>query len=300
MNVAPKLKLIALLVTTMGMPVSVMAINKTMFNGFYAGAGVGELQNAAQINSSASVIYNSFFSLNNQLIASHHENVFQYSGLGALYVGYGHFINECPYYLAAEVFINWAHRKNSLSNYVSYEKPQQQANNFDDGDDYVITATDIASAKLRNTEYGIDIRPGYLFDTNTLVYGRVGLGFNKVNIKNKLIVTYDNFVNFSSLGKHSNTTLAPNHSKNKTALRLGVGLEHNLSDNISVTADYIYTYYGKIKASGMGDSIVANGEDIIDSDISPAVSNGETVQSSTRLYNQAVMLGIKYYFYPLG
>ena len=126
----------------------------------------------------------------------------------------------------------------------------------DDVDSQDITTTTIS--KLQNGEFGADFRPGFMMDTNTMLYGRIGVAFNRATLK-----TSNTFV-FNNLGD-SITYVSPfyktkNH--NAPALRLGIGLERHVSDSISITADYIYTYYGNVKTSVGGDTTsIMSGED---------------------------------------
>jgi len=150
---------------------------------------------------------------------------------------------------------------------------------------------------LKNTEYGFDIRPGFMMDTNTMLYGRIGVAMNHLNnrMDTNLIVqnTDPGFLPslfFSNLSTANNKSVFP-------AFRLGVGIERAITDHLSITADYIYTYYGRVRTHGVT-STTGLFEDFGTLDVLPVVTeNGLQAESSGHMTTQAGMLGIKYYFY---
>lgn len=294
MSTNPQLKLISFFVLGVGLPTSAMAFNPAMFNGFYAGAMGGVLQSRADISTSSSALYNTIFTADNEIQTSQSEiNLIKYSGVGALYVGYGHFINTCPYYLGGEFFVNWANHNNSFNQYAANVDPVSTLD-LDSDDNYQVSLSDSTQVKLRNTEYGFDIRPGFLFDTYSMVYARIGLAFNKMKTTNSSDFAYTNLGNALPVTSHS--VLSQTKSKNLTGLRLGLGVEHQLTDKLSLTADYIYTYYGKVNTNEVADSNFANGEDTGNNFLPSVIANGQTSSSSTRISTQAAMIGIKFYF----
>lgn len=142
---------------------------------------------------------------------------------------------------------------------------------------------------MQKTELAIDLRPGFIVDCNTLLYGRVGIGFNRLRTRNRVDFEY-NGREFNEFEGHSIDTQTANKKESKKALRLGVGCEWKICPNLSLTSDYIYSYYGKTKTQKIGDSTFANGED------DNVIANGFKTSSSAKTSNQAFMVGIKYYF----
>lgn len=199
--------------------------------------------------------------------------------MGDIYLGYGKYFTP-KLYLAGEVFIDFAGRKNTLDNSATRISPA------DDQD--MATLNTRAVSQLRTAEFGLDLRPGYLFDTNTLMYGRVGVGFNQLKSNNttNFLFTYTG----TDPALSYNSPLAYNNTKNVAALRLGVGVEHAVSTNLAVTADYIYSYYGSINAQGVADTYSNNGTD------PQTTTNGLVSNTSAKLSTQALMLGLKYFF----
>lgn len=268
---------------------SLAAANPGLFNGYYGGVAGGVMRTESKISASATSTYANRYDEASVLAYSQDDvRVHKYTGVGDIYLGFGHFVNDSYFYLAGEIFANFAHRNNSLNNWVFHSSPN------DDRDFESISAN--TTMKLRNTEYGVDIRPGYLMDTNTLVYGRIGVAFNKV--KNDTTNTFS-FTSTRAVitpgNKNFVTTLNQSKNKNVTGLRLGIGLEHKITDTLAITADYIYTYYGKASTSGVA-TTTTYGED----GAGPLTNvDGLQASSSGRMSTSTGMLGIKYYFLPV-
>ena len=288
-----KLKTIVLLVAGLTSPVFAVP-PPSHFNGFYGGASTGVVQTNATISNSASASYPSlpvpFFNTDQQLqLGQNHVNLFGYSGIGAVFLGYGQFIGNSPFFLGGEIFINSASRRKSLNNATVHFM-----DDFDSDHEELSTTTKL---KLQNTEYGFDIRPGFMMDTNTMLYGRIGVAVN--NLNNRMDTSFLNedsspsfgdAIFFSNLGTSNTKSVFP-------AFRLGVGIERAVTDNLSITADYIYTYYGRVRTHGVT-STVGLFEDFDTLDVFPIVNqNGLQAESSGHMVTQAGMLGIKYYFY---
>jgi opacity protein-like surface antigen len=269
----------------LSMPSCVLALpTNPSFNGFYVGAAAGDVLTTSKISANASSTYANYYDSANNLSSSQ-SNVHVYSNsfIGAAFLGYGQFIQDSGIYLAGEIFGNWANRSNTLNNYTYHTSP------FDDEDSEYIATTTIS--KLRNSEFGIDFRPGFMMDTNTMLYGRLGLAFNRATLKSSNTFVFNDF-------RESTTYQTPFYktkSHNQTAVRLGIGLERHVSESLSLTADYIYTYYGNVKTSVVGDTttIVSGEDDATDPQINV---NGFAANAKSTISTQALMFGIKFYF----
>lgn len=288
---APKLKTIALFVIGLSSSTYALAsVYNPAFNGFYGGIMGGVTQTNAVISSSASSTFANYYDDANVMSSSQtHVNMYNHTGIAALTLGFGHFFGDSKYYWAAEIFGDWASRRNATLNNSAYHAEPSDDQDFS----YLNTST---SVKILNAEYGADFRPGYQMDTNTLIYARFGVVFNRV-----INETTNDFI-FTSTRQTPNvtfgTTLNQYHKQDTTtALRLGFGLERLVTNSLAVTADYIYTYYGRSRTAGVGNTL-SGGEDIA---IEPVTNvDGLTAQSSGRIGTQTAMLGLKYYFYPVG
>lgn len=290
MTISTKVTLrnVAIFAIGLSAPAYAMSVtNNGAFNGYYGGVAGGVLRTESEISASATSTYANLFDDANQLALSQHEiTVHDYSGIGDIYLGFGHFVGDSKFYLAGEIFGNWADRENSLRNWAYHSQPN-------DDEDFESLATK-TSLELRNGEYGVDIRPGYLIDTNTMVYGRIGVAFNELTNESTDTFSFTRHSQVLQSQATFDNTLSRSKEKHVSALRLGIGLEHKITDSLAVTADYIYTYYGKVNTSGISDTTTA-GEDL-----DPILNvDGLQVQSSGRVSTQAGMLGIKYYFFPV-
>ena len=232
----------------------------------------GVLENNPRISSSANSTYFDAFtggSLDQLSSFQRHIPINKWTGTGALYLGYGRFINNTSLFVAAEIAGSLAQHKTTLHNFANH----QFTSAFQDS---LATSSTVT---LNSGEFDFDLRPGFLMDTRTMLYGRVGGALNQLtlNTKNNFSFTTPPTTYDSPLSQHKN--------KNVVGIRLGAGIERSVKQNLSITADYIYTYYGKVSTSG-----VANTQDPV------VVTNGLIGRSSASLFTQAAMLGVKYYF----
>lgn len=256
--------------------------SNSAFNGYYGGISGGIMRTESKItNSVLSQFSNSESDFNFLVLEQNNIYTHKTDGTGDIFLGYGHFFGNTNFYWAGEIFFNWAQRKNTLNNQEYFREPET------DADSELFTTTN--TLRLQNSEFGLDFRPGYLFDTNTMVYGRIGVAFNKV--KNTISSNFTFFDN-NPPGPIYDNSASISQSKQKAALRLGLGLEQMVTKNVAVTADYIYTYYGKVSTSGFADTISRSD----DGDVGVVNSNGLELGSSGRMSTQAGMIGIKYYF----
>jgi opacity protein-like surface antigen len=76
-------------------------------------------------------------------------------------------------------------------------------------------------------------------------------------------------------------------------LRVGLGIEHCICPNLTVTADYIYTYYGHVSVDGIGDASGSLDDGDGEAQFTP---NGLVSRASSRLSTNAAMIGVKWYF----
>jgi hypothetical protein len=108
----PSFKKVALLVLGLGAPAYAMsAVPGTMFNGYYGGIMGGVVRTESQFSTYSSAAYNTYFYTDKLLASSQSDvDVFKYNGAAAIYLGYGQFIPDSKFYLAGEIFGNWAKR----------------------------------------------------------------------------------------------------------------------------------------------------------------------------------------------
>lgn len=146
------------------------------------------------------------------------------------------------------------------------------------------------STRLAPTEPGIDLRPGYFLTPCTLLYGRLGVGYNTLTLHARTVssatVIPPLLVGTPIVG----TETASKHRKIGT-LRLGLGLEQHLGECMSIRVDYINTQYRgtKIRTGGFSTTV-------------PNLNNGTTQLSTQTIAhlrsfsNNSVTVGISYYW----
>ncbi|CRX38620.1 outer membrane protein [Estrella lausannensis] len=275
---------VSVLVAGLGASTPLLSDPYCPFNGFYAGVMGGALQSTTEFSRESSAQYENFFHVPG-LISSGQKDVkvYRWGGAGALNLGYGEQVGKCMF-IAGEIFVSAATRDTSVSDYAYTEHNDQSL--FDSFNTSLKAKT---SASTQNVELAIDLRPGFLVNSCTLLYGRVGVGFNKLRTKNRVDFEYNGREASEFVG-HSVQTLSTTKKSNKSALRLGLGCEWKLCPNLSLTSDYIYSYYGKAKTQRIADSTFANGED------DNFIADGFKTSSSAKMATQAFLVGIKYYF----
>ncbi|MCS5712191.1 hypothetical protein [Candidatus Berkiella aquae] len=244
-------------------------------NGYYAGASAGVLRLTSEMSVSSTTLYlNEFYSYQ-QFNLPYDVDVVNNYGIGSIYFGAGEFIHGTPYYWAIEFSGSWSKNRAIFSNASFFENTNRRE---------ATQLTSTVKTKLHEGEFAFDFKPGYLMDLNTMLYGRIGFAINR--LKSTAIHHFD--LNHFDPNTELGITLDKTKKYLKPFLRLGAGLEHKVGNTASLTADYIYTYYGTIRTAGTArDFAVIAGEDTTFTLIGNSKSKATT---------NALMLGIKYYF----
>lgn len=89
-----------------------------------------------------------------------------------------------------------------------------------------LSDTDTFSQKVSGS-FNVSLRPGYYVTDNTMIYGRVGYSWTKFN------TTYTD----------SLSTVSLNNSKTRGGWAVGGGIEVNLTGQLGLRGDYVYTRY---------------------------------------------------------
>lgn len=248
------------------------------YNGFYIGINGGAIFTKGDISTDSSATFANALNPANHLISAQKNDVNDTDGGGSIYFGYSQMLRCSHFFLAGEIFANCYNRTVVSNFHTSIAQLTDEA---------LASLTTATATHLKNSEYGLDFRPGYFFNNRFALYGRVGVAFNNVTL------TANHYFSFTDTTDLLTTTTALSQSKNKNVegLRLGAGLEGCVCKNLVLTADYIYTHYNSVNLTGQSDITTAiGGED-------PVVTPGGLVsQSSAHLNTQTVTVGIKYYF----
>ncbi len=251
--------------------------NDYAFDGFYVGASVGGTTTSVNqtkiVNSLAfgpgGDLDSILFQHQDGPIALKTNNSFK----GALYAGYG----QCwdYWYLGAEIFADVAQYKNldavELDDALTIDV---------DPTLFGIIQSD-THTKLRNYQFGVDLRPGILLTPASMLYGRVGVAFSNLHLNTNAIFAANSPP--SAAGESWDLLLPLSVEKDVAALRLGGGLEQHVCPRFNVRLDYIFTYYGKAGIAGEIDQTLASGD---------LFALG--TDTSVKVYNNTLMLGLSY------
>jgi opacity protein-like surface antigen len=203
----------------------------------------------------------------------------------AIYTGYGYTWEDA--YLGVEAFLHNTHYDAKGKHAFSASSESvlgQAALNAN-----VSNITSI-STRLSRIEPGIDVRPGIFLTPFTLLYGRLGVGYNKLTLHAD---THPSALfSYTPTGTATGDDRETNSRRKKMgALRLGIGLEQNICENIYIRADYINTHYRGTKLRTLPESYTAttpNG-DIL-------TYTASTTSRVTSFFNNTVTLGMSYYW----
>jgi opacity protein-like surface antigen len=257
---------------------SAFASANSNFDGFYAGGRVGGLATNAKIQNDSSATFINQYDDENQVNSSASNNIWNNSLAGDAFVGYGKRMNNSNFYLSGEVFAELGQPEATL-NQSSYH---QQPNDDEDNE----TLSTSSKVSLGHVGFGVDFRPGYLIDSNTLVYGRIGAVVNRETINSNDVFSFDDLQGEII----TNNVLNASRTRDVVGVRFGLGAERRINSNLSATIDYVYTDYGRVSARGVGDINTT-----VDGD-PDTVPGGFLNNASGTLATQALMVGLKYNF----
>jgi opacity protein-like surface antigen len=252
--------------------------NGTVFDGFYFGGSAGGAFVTAEPKISVSDVYtnrdqggpfNTVLNANDVL----KKNAFK----GGIFAGYGK--SWDVWYLGMEAFVNYENFTESdtfnSNGSTEFSEPNPSSAMFYNTTVYTNTTID-------PFQVGVDVRPGFLLTPTTLLYMRFGSAFSTIKMNTE--------TTFYGASVKSNpesfaTTLTDSQSKSVMALRAGAGLEQHLTNQWSIRADYVFTYYGKLSTDGFTPV--------------KALPSGNTYQlssstSGNKVMDNAVLLSISY------
>lgn len=283
------------------------------FNGFTVGVGLGAstFMNNTILNTNSSS--DLFVPLSTQLAVTPtvgntfsqyaNPNLYKYGPMGSLFVGYGAaFANHL--YLGAELGINFL-----WSNKTSVK--------VSDSNNTTVTSTDVSTGDSGSVNYAnlisihsktnrsvaepfLDLKLGFLITPTALVYLRGGTNYNSFDLKTN--GTFDAAANSEffiasgpTTGGDSASTSSSFSSSRKKSLfgyRAGLGMEVMVTPEISVGADYVYSFYQTIRATSS-----TNTSDVVcDAFEGCQIVNG-TIQNSSqaKLSDQQVTMQFIYH-----
>lgn len=267
------------------------------FNGFYFGGALGGNIFSANNHLTANTVVTVPAPLGE--VTNYGDNGLNNSFLdnsliGALYAGYGRIWNR--WYLGAEIFGNF-------SQYESQRFLQNNDNVFQNIDQQgflifvnaPINNQSITQLKVSPVQFGIDLRPGFLLNSDLLLFANVGVAQAKVTLQNRLTSNGELIFILPPPGDLLLSTPFANNEflirqKDVSALRLGLGTEYSMTPQLSLRASYTYVYYKDINISG--DFLGTSTLDIIGLTL---LSGAQFRQSVTNIHSNLIMIGFSYY-----
>ncbi len=150
-------------------------------------------------------------------------------GVGGLQLGYGGAISA--FYLGGELY--GIVQRITIPSHVDYIA-QFQAGVA------VSTAEIIDTATRLNSEYGLDLKPGWLMASNVLLYGKIGILGTSASVQSDTVVN-------APAGVQG--TLTQSRRMNLFGWRAGIGLETLVSQSVSLGVEYTYTNFKPITIS---------------------------------------------------
>jgi opacity protein-like surface antigen len=213
----------------------------SLFEGYYAGVAGGFSTHHSKIKTDSFVEYllqgNGFhpsLSLN-----SHNRN-YKNGGFGEIFLGYGRVCDN--WYYGGRIGVNFSNG--------SPKSKAQSENIIPLSESEFLSAllTNKAKSRLRNVEFTTDFKFGWIFCDRTMFYGIVGAAFNEQKLRGKSEFVYTNGVDVEGITISDGYSLLKCRKKECTiGLRLGFGLEHFITDCISVYTSYVYTDYTSLR-----------------------------------------------------
>ncbi|ETO94389.1 outer membrane protein [Legionella oakridgensis] len=263
---------------------------RSPFDGFYAGAELGEsiaIANESVVGSgNATIALGGLFEVSGTIPLSIKTNISKEHILGAIYGGYGHAWKHL--YLGGELTLSWSdYSMRSRRNFSLDENlnvPGAAINI-----PIANTSTDIVSyPKISPTQFAAAFRPGFLLDKNALLYGRVGFTVAKIQYAVSTLTQNTIFT-----APSTPITSIPTSSKRSVFLQLGGGLEYAMINQLSLRADYVYTYYGKLQNNtASSNSLIVN-----DGGVLTHVGSADiTGTNNIKMHDHALTLGLAYHW----
>ena len=258
------------------------------YRGLYLGLSAGVTHNLGKFAADVPVNFNSNDgNLNNNIVTTNgRTRVGQVRELGGIAVGYSWLCDRI--YIGAELGGYYAPTDLKINpNTIILS-----TNSGSGGSNSTASLGTSVKASLRKWEWTADVTPGVLFCDTFLVFGRVGIGFNRTRLQGDSALTSVS----SDQTNNPNVSVPLSASTNqiRASWRLGLGLSNYISDNLVLTVNYVYTNYGKVTLTG--NSLVAIP---LGGGMSGTTNALLNTTVSTRVQRHAVLIGLNYYFNAL-
>jgi len=209
-----------------------------------AGAGVTEFMNAGSYRISAG-----------NTGKSADSRSFRFGFMGDGTAGYCRRVHE-PFYFGTELGLNiFGTRKTSSSRSTQLSVTVEES----EFETSVLTHDALSTTTTVSGHVFVpffDIKPGLLMTPNALLFARVGVNYNQLNVK-----VQSSYQSSATLISGPNTQIITTHSglyaskkKQLIGLRTGLGFEYLISDNVGLAANYVYAFYNSVNTQSTGTS----------------------------------------------
>lgn len=257
---------------------AVFSASPQLFNGVYWGGEAG----ASQVSSNQSIHHTNTLSLapffSSEQPYSLYASKVHNSAIGALFAGYGRVVDK--FYLGGEVVLSNSDYSMNISSTAG--RVQTLGSLVAISSNESITT----QASISATQPGLLLRPGVMLTPSSLLYGRFGASLATVRYHTQTAVVKSLTVQ-SPQSLILPITLQSQKTQQRAAFQAGVGMEQAVTDALTVRLDYLYSYYGTLRAT-------ANNANLFTLDSSGfrlTASGSDSISFNT----QAIMLGLAYH-----
>lgn len=187
-------------------------------------------------------------------------NIYRYSPMGAVFIGYGMVFDNYTY-LGAELGANvFGSTNTSLRSTASHNTSVTSIDTNDNTVGLAVLNKALSSrtkATRNSVEPFLDLKAGWLMTPTALAYIRGGINYNTLKVKTNSNFQADGamFANVPSnfpVTASTSSSFETSRKKSEVGYRAGIGMEVMITPEFSVGADYVYTFYQDVKVNGSG------------------------------------------------
>ena len=241
----------------------------TPFDGFYAGADIGMSQ--AQFNKDQTVSLKAMIEDTPifQIPITNKKKLSDNAANGNLDIGFSKVFKQ-HFYLGLEANADFQNL--------------QVTNNPDVTESVSGFQLNMPTTVNLKNEFAVTLNPGFVFNNNTLIYGKIGPAWGRFNIDGD--ATYN-----QNLGVPASASAnVEDDDSYDCGLRLGLGIEHYLNDNLSLKLEYINTNYGTVQSDDPTTGVITTNPP--DSGLTGTLSNSDKISAR----NNTILFGLNYRF----
>lgn len=250
------------------------------FHGFYVGAGLGLAINMADVNSDQTIS----FVQGGNVIADERDplsaKLYKNNIYGSVFGGIG--AQFCTgLHLGVRVGVNASRfdikHEEGTRKFFPSEAP---------GNAFIVTQDVVSNMRLRTFEYTLDGRVGWLLTQKTLLFGLLGMAWNKKKLDTTGTAGLDQIVN-NVLLLQILDSLASSSSDANVFFRWGVGIEQMLCGCLAFEILYTHTNYGRLSTNGISEKGVGTDNSLLIS---------QSYNILARLKRHTLTAGLVYHF----